>query len=347
MSITGAVSGAVAGAVVGGVVGAAAGAVAGGLLFSVLSPKGAKQPVQRIGELAQQTAKEGEARPIIWGRCRPVSGNIMHMSAPRIVRREVKQGGGGKGGKKKQPKQFEERVFRTYAIRICEGPITGIIRVWRNNKLVYDARGNEWGTENNGVFQKLAKFYLGRWDQMPDPSLESLWGAGEVPAYRGTCYMVVADEDLTDLGGSAPQYIYEVERAEGTYLTSRPYAIEEQESLDTTGEIDGVRYRNVVAQAGTPIESIGTVSGIDGIRFRDVIIPAETDIEPLDTHAGIDAIYWKDGSSTREIEVGAESVDPNAAIDALKWRAALIRTDIESESIESSAGISGVNWYAP
>jgi len=205
-----------------------------GKLFETKAPK---PTTQRIGELSQQTAKEGEPRPIVWGRVRPISGNIMHSSAPRIITREVQgqsTSGGGKGGKKKQPKQYEERVFRTYAIRICEGPITAIMRVWRNNKLVYDARGNAWGAQNNGVFLNRARFYLGAWAQMPDPTLESQWGAGNVPAYRGTCYMVVPDEDLTELGGAIPQYIYEVERAEGVALTSKPYALENFDYTDAS-----------------------------------------------------------------------------------------------------------------
>lgn len=211
------------------------GAVILGKLFETKAPK---PTAQRIGELSNQTAKEGEPRPIVWGRVRPISGNIMHSSPPRIVRREVKgQSSGGKGGKKKQPKQYEERVFRTYAIRICEGPITAIMRVWRNNKLVYDARGNEWGAQNNGVFLNRARFYLGNWTQMPDPTLESQWGAGNVPAYRGTCYMVVPDEDLTELGGAIPQYIYEVERAEGVALTSILYDVECIEDAESTGAV--------------------------------------------------------------------------------------------------------------
>lgn len=207
-----------------------------GWLNKQFGAKEQKPTTQRIGELAQQTAKEGEPRPILWGRVRPISGNIMHSSAPRIVTREVQgQSSGGKGGKKKQPKQFEERVFRTYAIRICEGPITAIVRVWRNNKLVYDARGNAWGAANNGVFLGRARFYLGSWTQMPDPTLESQWGAGNVPAYRGTCYMVVPDEDLTESGGAIPQYIFEAERAEGVALTSVIYAVEDIEDAASNG----------------------------------------------------------------------------------------------------------------
>lgn len=224
-----------------------------GLLFK---EKKQKDNIQRIGELSEQTAKEGEPRPIIWGRVRPISGNIMHISKPRIITREVQQqSSGGKGGSKKPAKQYEERVLRTYAIRICEGPITAIMRVWRNNKLVYDARGNEWGETNNGVFLRMASFYLGGWAQMPDPSLESIWGAGEVPAYRGTCYMVVPDEDLTELGGALPQYTFEVERAEGVALTSLLYNVEDIENVESTG---------VVLSPGGPvvIDSIGS-SGVE------------------------------------------------------------------------------------
>jgi hypothetical protein len=217
----------------GGVVNAVSTVVSFTILGWLTKGKKPKDTIQRIGDLAEQTAKEGEPRPIVWGRVRPIRGNIMHVSTPRIVRQEVKgQSSGGKGGKKKQPKQYQERVFRTYAIRICEGPITAIVRVWRNNKLVYDARGNDWGEKNNGVFLKLARFYLGGWDQMPDPTLESIWGAGDVPGYRGTCYMVVGDEDLTELGGTVPQYTFEVERAEGTYLTSKPYAVDSLDSAN-------------------------------------------------------------------------------------------------------------------
>jgi hypothetical protein len=234
-----------------------------GWLNKQFGAKEQKPTTQRIGELAQQTAKEGEPRPIIWGRVRPISGNVMHSSTPRIITREVQgqSSGGGKGGKKKQPKQFEERVFRTYAIRICEGPITAIVRVWRNNKLVYDARGNAWGTKNNGVFLKRARFYLGGWAQMPDPTLESVWGAGNVPAYRGTCYMVVPDEDLTDQGGAVPQYIFEVERAEGVYFTSKPYPIECTESAQlsemsakpgpSTLKVEAVTFDSLALESGS------------------------------------------------------------------------------------------------
>lgn len=182
-----------------------------------------KLPTQRLGEVAAQTAKEGEPIPMVWGIARPIGGNLCAVQEPpRIQRRKQKSGGKGGGGSE----QTVEVPRRTYAITICMGPITGIRRVWRNNKLVYDGRGTAWGRRNNGTFLNRFRFYLGGWDQMPSPDLEAVFGAGNVPAMRGTAYMVAVDEDLGDMGGSVPQWQFEVVRAEGVYLTSKPYPVQ-------------------------------------------------------------------------------------------------------------------------
>ena len=124
--------------------------------------------------------------------------------------------------------------------------------MWRNNELVYDNRKvteawalpswrttpsfslwlmeqmfpTLWGKENNAEFLKTATLYLGGWDQMPDHALEGVFGAGNVPAHRGTAYMVMNNELLDDTGGAVPQWIFEVERTDGRTLTSTPYAVE-------------------------------------------------------------------------------------------------------------------------
>lgn len=197
-----------------------------GLLDKQFGP--GETPGQALGEIAQQTAKEAEPRVTVWGRVRPIGGNIIHCQTP--VRRWVKQkSSGGKGGGGKTQKV--ENIYRTYAIGVCEGPITGFSRIWRNGKLVYDARSNEWGENNNPVFLKKFRLYLGGWSQMPSPELEAIWGAGQVPAYRGTAYMVAINENLTELGGSVPQWMFEVERAEFIASTSKPYGLLSRDEL--------------------------------------------------------------------------------------------------------------------
>lgn len=221
-------------------------------------------PGPALGELAQQTAKEGESRAIVWGRVRPLGGNITHCQAP--IKRWVKEktsGGKGGGGKKTQK---VEHVYRTYAIGVCEGPITGYSRIWRNNKLVYDARGNAWGNTNNPVFLRQYRLYTGSWSQMPDPTLQSIWGAN-IPAYRGTAYIVAVNEDLTDLGGSVPQWLFEVERAEGIFYTSRPYAAEDIAGVSGRAEVSRLRDPFHLAESA---EEIGGAVALEHMSFRSL-----------------------------------------------------------------------------
>lgn len=236
-----------------------------GLLHKTFGP--GEPEAQRLGEISRQTAKEGEPRVIVWGRVRPIGGNVIHCQEPK--KRMVKQSssGGGKGGSKKK-EQKVEHVFRSYAIGVCEGPITGFSRIWRNNKLVYDARGNAWGEKNNPVFLKTFRLYLGGWNQMPDPTLQSIWGAGNVPAYRGTAYMVALDEDLTDQGGMVPQWLFEVERAEGSYLTSKPYNVETAESIGVAPGADDVLVKDVIVN-GFGAEHIAVSPAVDEILLSE------------------------------------------------------------------------------
>lgn len=210
--VTGIVGGTI-GFLIGGPTGALYGAQlglsAGGYLFA--PDQTIKGPT--VGELSAQTSKEGVPRPIIFGTARPIGGNIIATTEAEVrIHRERQKS--GKGGGSKTTVESEE-VFRTYAIRICEGPVGGIRRVWRNGKLVYFADSEDpVQIENNAFFLELATFYLGDYDQMPDPALEAAFGVENVVAHRGTCYMVINDENLTQLGGAIPQYAFEVTSCE-------------------------------------------------------------------------------------------------------------------------------------
>lgn len=172
------------------------GAAVGGLV----DPQVIKGP--SIGDIAQQTSQEGVPRPIVFGMSQPIAGNVIASGPPRIV----KERSSGKGG----PKVESESVYRTYAIRICEGPVS-LIRAWRNNKLVYDIRENsEVSYADNNKFLEKARFFNGTFEQGPSPDLEIVFGVGTTPTHRGTAYLVMADELLNDTGGAIPQWTFQV-----------------------------------------------------------------------------------------------------------------------------------------
>lgn len=194
--------GAIVGGIIGGPMGAQIGWTLGGVAGSIVDPTTIKGP--SIGDIAVQTSQEGGARPIVYGISPPITGNVIASSAPEIVTTSQRQGKGG-------PRVETESVYRTYAIGVCEGPIGGFLRVWRNNILVYDAsEGGLLSVEDNALFLETARFFIGSFDQLPSPDLEAIYGVGTTPAMRGTAYVVFADENLTDTGGAIPQYQFQV-----------------------------------------------------------------------------------------------------------------------------------------
>lgn len=221
------VIGAAVGAYFGGPTGAQIGWTIGSLVGNAVDPQVIKGP--SIGDMATQTSQEGVPRPIVYGVSPPMAGNITATGKPVIKKKRTQQGKGG-------PVTESEVVYRTYAIGICEGPINAILRVWRNGSLVYDARSTADPSmaKQNANFMKTARFFLGSWTQNPSPDIEAALGASNAPYFRGTAYLVMANEDLTDLRGAIPQYMFQVMRCEGIVYTSRPYAIEATDSITSS-----------------------------------------------------------------------------------------------------------------
>lgn len=323
----------VVGGVVGFMLGGPAGAAIGFGIGMALTPE---MPGATIGEIAKQTAKEGDPRLIVWGIVRPVGPNIIASEDPPR-RYQVSQGGKGSG-------PTSEAIYRTYALGVCEGPITGYRRIWRNNKLVYDGRnGSVWGAYNNPVFLQKATFYYGSYTQLPDPNLEAVFGAGEVPAHRGTAYVVIADEDLTDTGGAVPQWIFEVERGYGTAITSKPYPIIVSESVRSEGG-----YVDPVPEFATEeeIESLGG-SVLSG-EFRAPLIEYEDGLpEEIESEGGAvisgefrqTLITYDDGLPEEVESLGGDVISGVFKVSLIEYNEGL------PEEIESTGGqvISGVH----
>lgn len=193
----------IAGAVLGsffGPVGSQIGFALGSMIAGSMERTTIQGPA--IGEIAQQTSQEGTPVPIVFGMSPPIAGNIIYAAEPNVVLRQQTRNG---------VRTRWEEVYRTYAIGVCEGPIDGFLRVWRNGILVYDVSENsQLSTADNNLFLQKATFYLGAFDQAADPDIDAI--ASPAPAHRGTAYMVIADEDLTELRGAIPQYTFQVQR---------------------------------------------------------------------------------------------------------------------------------------
>ncbi|MCB2124910.1 MAG: glycoside hydrolase/phage tail family protein [Rhodobacteraceae bacterium] len=191
----------------GAVIGRAVGATFGRIIDQRLMGPGS-QPVEtgRIDRFRLTGASEGAPVGQIWGRMR-VSGQVIWAS--RFLETATTSGGGGKGTPP-TPKVTEYSYSVSLAVALCEGEITRVGRIW--------ADGVEIGSDDVTL-----RVYTGSEDQLPDPKMEAIEGAGEVPAYRGIAYVVFEDLDLGAFGNRVPQFSFEVQRpAQGRQIDSVP-----------------------------------------------------------------------------------------------------------------------------
>ena len=193
-----AAGGAIGGSVLGlssAVIGRAVGATVGRMIDQRLLGAGS-EPVEvgRLDRLRLTGASEGTAVPQLHGRMR-IPGQVIWATEFREHR---ERSGGGKGGAP-QPATTEYSYSISLAVALCEGEVARVGRVW--------ADGREVAPEHLNM-----RLHRGTPDQLPDPKIEAVEGAGMAPAYRGTAYVVMEDLPLGQFGNRVPQFNFEVMR---------------------------------------------------------------------------------------------------------------------------------------
>ena len=215
-----------------GPVGAFIGSLVGAALFPV---SGGSTSGPRAEDLSVTSSTAGKRIPYIAGSY-PVAGNVI--AASEVIERETKRRV-GKTLFSSGTRVTEYFYFFTGAISLCEGPISGIGRIWAWDELIYDAREPairaaefearlDQVSTFGGALSMFAEFlfgqtaslnaeledvmtvYLGEPDQLPDPVIEGLFGG--TPAFQGQAYVVFNELPLTKFGRGAqvPQFRFEV-----------------------------------------------------------------------------------------------------------------------------------------
>ena len=196
------------GAMYGMTIGGALGGVAGQVFWPERAEINAPPP-PLPNERSQQISTYGATISKVWGSKR-MAGNIIAMSdiALQTVRTRHRQNG-------VRYYEMTSLYTATFAIAFCEGPVTGISRLWVNGQIFADFRDptGTWfptgsgATATGNLDTSLARqeqyftIHLGDETQVADPSLEAVFGAGTVPAYRGTCYVVFKDFPVGETQG--------------------------------------------------------------------------------------------------------------------------------------------------
>lgn len=206
------VAGAAAGFFIGGPEGARLGWMAGGLIGGAMQGPNELPPVfgPRLGDLKVQTSTYGVAIPRVYGTAR-IAGNIIWstdiIETPTTV--TVESGGKG-GGSASEQTQTTYSYSQSFAVGLCEGPITGVRRVWANGKLIWTAADDADASSITASAGISLTVYLGTEDQLPSALQESYEGVGDVPGYRGLAYVEFTNLQLAQFGNRTPNMEFEV-----------------------------------------------------------------------------------------------------------------------------------------
>lgn len=184
-------------------IGQGTGAAIGWMIASALIAENPKVALPQIGDLRVQTSEYGRTIPLAIGEQR-IAGNVI-WSTDKVAH-QTSQRTGGKGGFGGGTETIVTTYTISMAIAICKGPILGVTRVWSDGTIVSAA--------GSGQQRMPGKIYLGSNTQAADPTIVSVEGVGNVPAYHGLAYMVFTDFDL-GASGRVPMFSFETQKQGG------------------------------------------------------------------------------------------------------------------------------------
>jgi GTA TIM-barrel-like domain/Putative phage tail protein len=146
----------------------------------------------RLQTLHIQSSQDGAPMARVYGHAR-IAGQVIWAARVKEISTEEKRG--GKGGP-------STRIFSymlSFAVGLCEGEILDVGQIWANGQPLQTKDLN-------------TRLYKGSEDQLADPLIAEIEDV-QVPAFRGTAYMVFEDMPLDDFGTRLPQLNFEVIRA--------------------------------------------------------------------------------------------------------------------------------------
>ncbi len=191
-------------------------------------PSGPDQTGPRLKDLRAQNSAYGAFIPIVYGSYR-LAGNVIWSDDIRETKHEEEVGGKGGGGATSTTFTYS----CSFAVSLCEGgdgdESIALRRIFADGKLIYDisnVHDQFEVVENSNFWLRTARrivndeegaftshdfaFYSGSETQTPNSTIEAVLGVGNVPAYRGQCYIVFTDMQLAKYGNRIPNLSFEI-----------------------------------------------------------------------------------------------------------------------------------------
>lgn len=242
----------------------------------------------RLGDLSAQTATWGAPVRRLFGKFR-LAGNVI-WALDLHETKHVEESGDGKGG---AGGTKTETIWYSYAgswaVAFCEGPVTGVSKIWLNSVLVYDGTNYSGGltAENHHIHLGTKTQNVDWYIQAHDP---------DTPAYRNMFYIVFNSIELENYGNKVPKV-----------------DVETYNELDTVDKAASA----LLERSGVSTEFADTSDGTDVLAGYVVTQPMSTRaaLEPLITAYQLDLIEEEFGIVLRKRTVPENPVVVNDVIN--------------------------------
>lgn len=324
-SEVGGIIGGVIGAYFGGTQGFQWGYAIGSSIGGYVDPQRSYGP--RLTDATTQTSTVGGVIPFGYGIF-TTAGNIIWTDELKEHRHEERAGKGG------GEKQITYTYTRSYAIGVCKGKLHRYLWIKRNGKLVYAAEPAKLGqsmgwnakliadlTTSSRKFMEKCTLYYGTDDQMPSATIVAVKGVGNVSPFRDLAYIVLKDDDLTDLRGGIAQFEFCVQASGLGYVTSPPYVLESVDNYSVNLELAAVRVDETVIQLG----GFSAQIEID-LEVVETRLPEFTTIEGFGIASELPSIELISVRTQQEIYLGrSESFANNLSIEVKNSRVSITR----------------------
>ena len=171
----------------------------------------------RLSDLQTQTSEYGAPLGNVYGTNKR-AGVVIWSGTIEETKTTQQQEQGGKGAPSTKTSYSTYSYSASFAVAFNDGPITGVRRIWLNDRLAFDESdyseysfssaseeaawivSRRFTAEDGGSIT----IYSGSTTQEPDPTIESYEGAGNVPGFRDTAYLVFTDLQLERFGNRRP-----------------------------------------------------------------------------------------------------------------------------------------------
>ncbi|MCP1647004.1 phage tail protein [Pseudomonas nitroreducens] len=185
--------------------------VVGALLLGMSSRQKMTMEYGKLSDRRWQGSEYGGTIPRGYGTFPATGSQIVWLENNRlkeVVKKKKSGGKGGGGGTTIKTYTY----FATFALKLCQGEVAGVRRIWCGDKLIYNAGSDDLETiiaSNQAA--KGWKLYRGTDDQLPDPRYEADVGVGNAPAFRGYTYIAFYDFALANYSNTLQAAQFKVE----------------------------------------------------------------------------------------------------------------------------------------